>query len=97
MTLMSQVNNAANNIPPLVEDALMEIRTRQNGMEERQMQMMNMIEEIRNQTLNMDNKIDIMQTKAMKYSQLDEYFERKRFDKENMAEYLSKRERGWKY
>ena len=48
-------------------------------------------------TLNMDNKIDIMQTKAMKYSQLDEYIERKRIDKENMAEYLSKRERGWKY
>ena len=82
----------------VVEEALGEIATEQNGTEEdfkesmeRQMQV------VKNQMTTMVNAIETLQAKAMKYGQLDEYIEKKRIDTEKMAEYLLQRERGWKY
>ena len=83
------------------QTTLREIRTNQEDLKESiqigMQMMMNAIEQLKTQDIQRDNKIESLQSKAMKYGQLDEYIERKRIDKEKMAEYLLQREKGWKY
>ena len=83
------------------ETTMIEIGTNKEDLKQSMEMMMNAMEQSRmqmdSQVHQMNNKIEIPQSQAMKYNQNDTYVKKKKTDWEKMAEYYEQREKEWKY